>query len=82
MQKYITGARTPSYGTRRRLMKILDAFPCLQSAVNINQDKTLALDKKGVINSRTEYDFNGCNLELLMHEVLDKLGAYGIPFDD
>jgi len=82
MRRYIVGARTPSYGFRRKLMRILDIFPPLQNAVNINTGKTTSIDKTGIINPRSEYDFNGFNLELLMHEVLDKLGAYGIPLDN
>ncbi|MBP7773676.1 UDP-3-O-acyl-N-acetylglucosamine deacetylase [Candidatus Gracilibacteria bacterium] len=82
MRRYIAGARTPSYGFRRKLMRALDIFPVLQNIVNINTEKTTSIDKKGIINPRTEYDFNDINLELLMHEVLDKLGAYGIPLDD
>lgn len=82
MQQYVAGARTPSYGFRRKMMSILDACPVLQKIVNIDTSKTVSIDKSGITNPRTEYDFNGYNLELLMHEVLDKLGAYGIPLGD
>lgn len=82
MQRYVAGARTPSYGIRRQLMDILDTFPALQKIVNIDTSKTVSIDEGGVINPRSEYDFNGYNLELLMHEILDKLGAYGIPLRD
>lgn len=82
MQRYIAGARTPSYGFRRKLLHILDVAPSLQKIVNIDTSKTVSIDQKGIINPRIEYEFNGSNLELLMHEVLDKLGAYGIPLDD
>lgn len=79
MQRYVAGARTPSYGFRRKLLHILDVAPSLQKIVNIDTSKTVSIDQRGIINPRTEYEFNGANLELLMHEVLDKLGAYGIP---
>lgn len=79
IQRYIAGARTPSYGFRRKLMSILDTLPVLQRIVNIDSSRTVSIGKKGIENPRSEYDFRGINIELLMHEVLDKLGAYGIP---
>lgn len=82
MRQYVASARTPSYGFRRRLMHVLDAVPSLQKIVNINTNKTVSIDLRGIINPRIKYDLNKANLELLMHEVLDKLGAYGIPLDD
>lgn len=79
IQRYIAGARTPSYGFRRKLMSILDTLPVFQRIVNIDSSRTVSIGTKGIENPRPEYDFEGINIELLMHEVLDKLGAYGIP---
>ena len=80
IKRYLAGARTPTYGYRRRLMGLLDRFPVLQNIVDIHSGKTVSIGENGVINPRSEYDVNGANAELLMHEVLDKLGAFGIPF--
>lgn len=79
MRTYIAGARTPSYGFRRKLMKILDWFPCLQRIVDIDSNRTLAFDRESVFSPRENYIVRGHNLELVMHEVLDKLAAFGIP---
>ena len=58
MQRYVAGARTPSYGFRRKLLHILDATPSLQKIVNIDTSKTVSIGQKGIINPRTEYEFN------------------------
>lgn len=79
LRRYIAGARTPSYGNRRKLMTLLDRIPALQRIVNIDRSRTFSFTEESLLNPRPEYMINGINTELLMHEVLDKLGAFGIP---
>jgi hypothetical protein len=77
----ISRSRTNAFGLRQKLLHILDRFPWMANAVGMNfsHANVFAFDRERLINPKPEFfSADGSYLELILHSLLDKAGAFGV----
>jgi UDP-3-O-acyl-N-acetylglucosamine deacetylase len=75
----IVSARPPSHGLRGRLVHTMHKLPLLNTLINIHPNNTLRFADNYIKNPREEYyTDDSVYIELVFHEVLDKLWALGL----
>lgn len=78
---FIAEARTNGYNTRGKLFRALDQLGIKEIPVGVDfgQHNVLFVDEKGYLNPKEKFnDPEGVNRELILHEVIDKLGPLGM----
>jgi UDP-3-O-acyl-N-acetylglucosamine deacetylase len=77
---YICGARPLMFGIKAKLASRLHRFGAKGIAgTSLKFDSSCVVTKKGFLNPSGNYvDANGNDLEIILHEVIDVLGALGL----
>ncbi|MDA1208764.1 MAG: UDP-3-O-acyl-N-acetylglucosamine deacetylase [bacterium] len=73
---FIASARTPAFGMRSKLAQLVGKFgpEATFPYTALGMSNIVAVGTDGIVNPNTKFDTGDHNLEVLCHELIDKLG--------